>query len=247
MLRSIKLFAANHFSFLGPIKRTMVAVIDSRMPMKPSYSQHGEDVWILQELSGLDLSDGIYIDIGANHPTTISNTYLLYRHGLRGIVVEPNLELLNLHKRVRPKDIQIGIGCGSESKVAAFHFFSTPVVSTFDERQSALVKDAKVTKVEYLPVLTLDAVLRSFPQTCIYFLSIDTEGFDYQVIKGARETLKRTLLLCIETIDEKSEAELISSLEKDFELVKRFGCNMIFRNRHLHATAGNGRLNKSSS
>ena len=236
LFRSIKLIAANNLSFLGPVKRTAVAFLDSRAPLKASYSQHGEDAWILKELSGLDLSDGMYVEIGANHPTTISNTYLLYRHGFRGIVIEPNLELLSLHRRVRPKDIQIGVGCGSESGIAKFHLFSTPVASSFDIHHTERVKDAKVLRVDYLPILTLDALLKSFPHKWVYFLSIDTEGFDYQVILGAKETLKKTLWLCVETNDEKSERELKAALENDFELVKRFSCNMIFRNRYF---AGN--------
>ena len=61
---------------------------------RDSYSQHGEDKLVRQLLEKLNLKDLLYVDIGANHPIKISNTYLLYRNGMRGIVIEPNRDFL---------------------------------------------------------------------------------------------------------------------------------------------------------
>jgi hypothetical protein len=46
-----------------------------------------------------------YLDIGAHHPTRLSNTYLFYKRGFQGVVVEPDPELMGAIRRVRPRDV----------------------------------------------------------------------------------------------------------------------------------------------
>jgi len=80
-------------------------------PCKKSYSQHGEDVHILKLIDTLNINKqrDIYIDVGANHPMDLSNTYLFYRKGYRGVAIEPNKELINLFKVFRKRDIAINV------------------------------------------------------------------------------------------------------------------------------------------
>jgi hypothetical protein len=47
---------------------------------------------------------GIYLDIGAHHPTSGSNTYRFYRRGAFGIVVDIGDRKQQLWRRVRPRD-----------------------------------------------------------------------------------------------------------------------------------------------
>lgn len=54
-----------------------------------SYSQFGEDL-LAQEILGYERCDIFYIDIGAFHPISKSNTYIFYKRGSRGMCVEPN-------------------------------------------------------------------------------------------------------------------------------------------------------------
>ena len=92
-------WAANYFPYMGKYKRYFIAAINSWQTVKRTYSQHGEDEFILETLKNHNLHGSLYIDVGANHPSDISNTYLLYRHGLSGVVIEPNLELVKLFHR----------------------------------------------------------------------------------------------------------------------------------------------------
>jgi hypothetical protein len=78
-----------YFRPLINAKRFWVAARDALSPVRESYAQHGEDRYIRQQLSGVDLTSGIYVDIGANQPTQISNTYLFYRAGGSGVAIEP--------------------------------------------------------------------------------------------------------------------------------------------------------------
>src|SRR3954469_22228126 len=97
-----------------------IAFRDRVMAARPSYSQHGEDRIIKGLLLDYDLSTGMYVDVGANQPTKISNTYLFYRDGLHGIVIDPNRNVLRLYETIRPRDIAVAVGCGETCEVLEF-------------------------------------------------------------------------------------------------------------------------------
>src|ERR1700733_8947965 len=190
----IKNFLVNHFPYLGKFKRLSKAWYDHVLPVKKSYSQHGEDVIIWEFLRQYDLSGSMYVDVGANHPSDISNSYLLYKKGLRGIIVEPNQELIALFRRFRPEDIPLAIGCSNENSVLPFHISRTPVLSSFaDSRESG-----KAYKTLYLPIMRLDDAIRHLEFDFVSLLSIDVEGLNYEVMEGAKQVIGRSLLVCLE-------------------------------------------------
>ena len=203
-------------------------MIDAWLPVKKTYSQYGEDVFIANELKKYSCKDEFFIDIGANHPSDISNTYLLYRMGYRGIVIEPNEELIRLFRKFRKRDIAIMIGCNNETKVLRFNISKTPVLSSFSEDRIV-----NLYKQVFSPVMPLDLAIANIPCPMISLLSIDVEGLNYEVLQGAIQTLKKTLLLCIE-FDKDYERGLFEEILKDeFELIQTFHCNLLYRNIRL--------------
>jgi len=124
MNESIRVWILKKLPFVVDVYRFLVAVRDACMPLKGSYSQHGEDKEIEKLLAGLNPNDFLYVDVGANHPTTFSNTYRLYRMGWKGIVIDPDLKLLTMHKSIRRNDIQVNVGCGRKSSMLPFYFVS---------------------------------------------------------------------------------------------------------------------------
>ena len=236
MQHSFQLFLANAFPFLGRMKRMFRAIVDSRLPIRPSYSQYGEDAYFLKELSEFNLIGSIYVDVGAGHPTSGSNTYLLYRKGLSGVVIEPNRELLFLHQVIRPQDIAIGVGCGQDVSLSKFQVFSTPVRSSFSQEdvKQTLARNIRISRTEYLPILPLDLILAEIEYDWICLLSIDTEGLDYEVLLGATQTLKKTLFICIEANESETEKKIIGVLQKtNFEVLRHFHCNVVLRNASI--------------
>ena len=83
------------------------------------YSQFGEDLIISHLFHGLGIRQPTYLDIGANHPKFISNTYYFYERGSHGVLVEPNPRLSRKLRSARPRDIVLEIGIGSASKTEA--------------------------------------------------------------------------------------------------------------------------------
>lgn len=213
---------------LGKFKRFGKAWYHSIQPVKRSYSQHGEDVVIAEFLSQYDLQGSVYVDIGANHPSDISNSYLLYRKGLRGIIVEPNPELVGLFKKFRPGDIALAIGCSNENTILPFHVSKTPVLSSFAD-----TRDNNTYKTQYLPVIRLDDAIRHLKFTFVNLLSIDVEGLNYEVLEGARETLGKSLLICLEYDTDGDRARFSQFLGDGFSLYGEMGCNLLFINKTL--------------
>ena len=223
-----KQFLVNHFPVLGKVKRFGKAWYHALQPTKRSYSQHGEDVVIADFLSHYDLRGSVYVDVGANHPSDISNSYLLYRKGFNGIIVEPNQELAGLFKKFRPKDIALAIGCSNENAILPFHVSKTPVLSSF-----ANTRDANVYKTLYLPVIRLDDAIRHLEFDFINLLSIDVEGLNYEVLQGARGTIDRALMICLEYDTDEDREKFRQVLGDGFDLYREMGCNLIFVNKAL--------------
>ena len=137
-MKKIRCFLAKYLPWAGKYKRYVVALKDHFGPAKASYSQHGEDKFILKAIrdQGLDIAQSIYVDIGANHPTDISNTYLLYRNGFQGVLIEANAQLCELLKCVRKRDVVINVGASDKAGIGQFNISKTPVRSSFLNRDS---------------------------------------------------------------------------------------------------------------
>lgn len=222
--RRLRDYVAHRVPVLGRYKRYVVAAKYSFLPRKRTYAQHGEDVAIGRMLGGFDLREAMYVDIGANHPTTISNTYLLYRRGCKGIVVDANRELVALFDTFRPRDIAIAAGCSDETGVAAFTISKTPVVSSLDP---SIVADPW--KTVYVPLLTVDSIVGRVDPPWVCLLSVDVEGHAGAVLRGAAETLRRTYVLCVEApAGSEEEAEVLEVIEQEgFVMAERNEVNII--------------------
>lgn len=225
----VKEFLVQHLPALGKYKRWVMAAKASSVSSKDSYSQYGEDKYIANELEKYDLKDAAYVDVGANHPMDISNTYLLYRKGYHGIIIEPNGELIDLFKKFRKRDIALMIGCSNTSGVLKFSISKTPVLSSFSNDRD----NVNTYKEVYVPVMPLDTALKFMDLPLISFLSVDVEGLNVKVLEGATETIKKTFLLCVEFDSEEDRKKIVYILSEDFELQFSFHCNLIYRNKKL--------------
>lgn len=221
------------FPALGIPKRWLLALWHTLVPRK-SYAQFGEDTVLLRLLQEAGYTTGHYVDVGANHPTAISNTYLLYRHGYRGIAIEPNKKLCGLFARFRKGDTALAVGCADVNELRPFYVSKTPVISTFSKAHN-LYADTHILKTDYVPILRLDDCLRAFNLPLIHVLSIDVEGLNREVLAGAPETLQKTHLLCIE-YDSEADLTAYRPYLHSYREVHRRGCNVILENIKIMQT-----------
>ena len=195
-----------------------------------SFAQHGEDRFILDYFKG---KPGFYIDVGANYPIKISNTYLLYRKGWSGITIEPIPRLHERHKRLRPKDIQLRMAVSDTSGELTFFELYPSCLSTFNEQKALeAVKETGAIIKSRVPVTitTLAKVIENYaPGQQIDLLSIDAEGFDYKVLQGVDWSKTRPRLIICEHIEPTGEADVCAFLQaKGYRLLRTMGCNDLY-------------------
>ena len=223
MMRTIKRYVRRAFPGTLILKARLVAWRDSISSVRESYSQTGEDKMIEKLLEKEGITSRFYIDVGANHPTKLSNTYRMYRKGYSGMTIEPNQSLLRLHRKFRKRDVQLAIGCGDEPALLKFQHATSHVLSGF---QNDDLKTSDFRGTEFVPVLPLDLVTAGLDVEEITVLSIDVEGYDTHVVRGARETLRKTRVVVIEA--DAGEGEMLPLFEAaGFVVAERTKHNLI--------------------
>lgn len=184
--------------------------------LRGSFSQKGEDL-IIERIIGIK-KKGFYIDIGAHNPNIFNNTKRFYIKGWSGINIEPNPVLIREFIRQRRRDINLNIGIRKLPGVATFYEFEADSLSTFskDEKENNLKLGYKLKQELRIPVLSLKSVIEKYCKTKIDFISIDTEGLDYEVLQSNDWKKFRPKIVCIETGDFNSMITGIKSNKKDF-------------------------------
>lgn len=162
---------------------------------KRSYSQFGEDIFILNYF-GYDYR-GTFIDVGVLHPYFMSNTALLVENGWTGVNIEPNPDVFPLVKLARPTMTNLQVAISNNRGTVDFvcnGSFSGIADKTYlwsGDQSSSVVS------VEAIP---LSDVFEKLPANEIVdVLDIDVEGHDYEVLVSFDMTIHHSRLILIES------------------------------------------------
>ena len=176
-----------------------------------SFSQNGEDLVIHRLLK--NKKKGFYVDIGANDPTRFNNTKYFYLRGWRGINIEPNFNCFVRIKKERPRDINLNIGISKKNSELTFYQFKTNTLSTFSESEAKKYQRQgyKLSAKRKVRVKKLSDILAKYlKRKKIDFLTVDTEGYDKEVLISNNWTKYRPKVICIESVE-----HLIEKFGKD--------------------------------
>jgi FkbM family methyltransferase len=152
-----------------------------------SYSQCGEDFalrWLFH-----NVANGFYVDIGAFHPKRFSNTYYFYKQGWSGINVDPTPGVIELFRKVRPKDINLACAVARTSGEMKLYVNAndgevntlSPSFSAIQEQWGRSYSSEIVVKTR-----TLAEILDTYKPNDrrVDFLSVDVEGLDLDVLES---------------------------------------------------------------
>lgn len=202
-----------------------------RAAQRNSFSQHGEDQFFSEYFRG---TKGTYIDVGASHPFKISNTYLLYTLGWSGVTVEPITRLSRKHTRIRPRDIQLNCVVGEQEDSAQFYELTPGVLSTCDpDRANILITQGRASLYRryQVQITTLQNIWqRSLSCHEVTLLSIDSEGHELSILRGADWTQFRPRLVVLENNnsgDDNSSDAIDYLLSRGYRVINSFGCNTV--------------------
>lgn len=171
---------------------------------KISYSQCGEDLIVSFIFNALNILFPKYLDIGANHPVYLNNTYYFYLNGSTGVCVEPDPVLFSKLKYKRAKDICLNAGVGSFSqKQADFYIMSTDTLNTFSKEEAERYQSYgtyKIKEVIKMPILEINDIVDQYLFNLVNFISIDIEGLELEILKTLDFSRIRPEVFCIETL-----------------------------------------------
>ena len=90
---------------------------------------------------------GTYVDVGAQHPISNNNTYLLHKRGWRGINIDLDKKNIDLFNTSRPKDINLNYAISDkETEVDLFFYHDASPINTLSKKVSSYYK-AKIKDV----------------------------------------------------------------------------------------------------
>lgn len=177
--------------FAGTVEGMFVDHSQRPLTWAGHHSQGQEDR-VLQEVFA-NQDKGFYIDVGANHPTDLSNTYHLYTRGWNGICLEPQTKFAKVYEALRPRDLLLPYAGGAEDGEALFH------VSSNDHLSSLAPSDWTREAPVRVPVRRLDTLCREHDVPKDFdVLSIDVEGTELDVLRGLDLTTYRPRIIIAE-------------------------------------------------
>ncbi len=190
--------------YIGYGEFILLSVRKIHRDARPSFSQAGEDLLIRFAFRFLNITQPTYLDIGAHHPTNLSNTFNFYQNGSHGVCVEPNPTLAKLFRQKRPRDTVLEVAIGPAKGETVLHIVSDNALSTTSSTQAQYFSGTSkhhIAKEIRVPTRTImDVLSEYFPATPPDLISLDIEGMDLEVLKSFDFTKCRPPVFCVETL-----------------------------------------------
>ena len=207
-----------------------------------SYSSFGEDLIIeslfqRHEFKTKEVLKFSFIDVGAWRPIRGSNTFKFYKKGIYGTVVEPNKDLVNIWRSIRPRDQFLSFACSLEKELYFYQFTKLAPSNTGNKDFAAeisLDQNLELVHTSKVKGLSLDEItemhLRRYEGK--FILDLDIEGDDFNVLASfSFAELRRPLVVLVE---DHFKAGLIYSpihtlmLSKNYQMVGRTTITSIY-------------------
>jgi len=140
-------------------------------------------------------TNGFYIELGANDGLTQSNTaFFEFYRGWKGVLIEPSPSAFQLCVKARPNSICFNKACISNT------YSNTTIEGDFNGYLMSSVNGVRKNNSNLIkvPTSTLEAILDSVKPPAIDLLSLDTEGYEYDILCGLNLTKYRPKYMLIE-------------------------------------------------
>lgn len=141
--------------------------------------------------------NGVYIELGANDGLTQSNTaFFNFFRNWTGVLIEPSYNSYELCRQNRPNNIVLNFCCVSNT-----YEYET-IKGDFDScLMSSVNGDRKMNSNNLVEVkcITLEKIFDLYlKDKTVDFLSLDTEGYEYNILEGLNLDKNRPKFMLIE-------------------------------------------------
>lgn len=197
-----------------------------------SYAQNCEDIMLLRVLSGV--SEGFYIDVGAQDPTVDSVTRLFYERGWSGVNIDPVLHWHAKLEEQRPRDINLCVAAGDHSgQISLFEITGTGLSTTVSEVARRHQAAGREVVERGVSMATLDEICAAHGIDQAHFLKIDVEGAEASVLGGISFDRIRPWIILIEATQPNTQVPTHEAWEsmltsKGYQFVYADGLNRFY-------------------
>ena len=152
---------------------------------KKSYSLSNVDLVI--ERIFKNKNNGVFIDVGCNHPIKYNNTYLLYKEGWSGINIDFDKTSIDQFKKLRKRDenIQMLVTSYDNEEKELYFYHDRSAINTLS-KELAENRDKKYKEIKKIKGSSLNSIITNskFKDSKINLLSIDIENYEYEALKN---------------------------------------------------------------
>lgn len=152
-----------------------------------SKSQMGQDLEVVKFYN--KKRDGFFIEVGASDGIELSNTYLLEKeYNWRGICCEPIPSVFERLTKNRPNSICFNDAVYDQSgltvtfHIANKHSLLSGIAKNIDRHKPTVDSDKTVIQVKTISLL--DVLDKANAPSFIEYMSLDTEGSEYEILKN---------------------------------------------------------------
>lgn len=195
------------FAFFG-LRLLSLKTYNQIIRTKKTYAQIGEDVIVSYVFALKGITMPSYLDIGANDPKHRNNTFLFYQRGARGINIDANPFSVEKFLKQRPGDINLHLGIGEGDSEFEFYIMEKDELSTFSKEvyTNYLKLGHQLKEIIKVKTVCINKVVEQYAgNTMPDFLSIDTEGLDFEIISRLEFERFRPKVICVESSDHSAD------------------------------------------
>jgi FkbM family methyltransferase len=216
---------------------------DYLRPFAPYYSQCGQDKFLNEQIFK-DKRNGFFVEIGAHDGIGYSNTYYFEKLGWKGICIEPHPEVFNKLKLNRSCTcLQLCVSNvngqvdflkvnGHFDEIREYPEMLSGIYQSYDPKHLLRVeKEIKAFggSVEHIKVesSTLRDIFKDHNVHYVDFLSIDTEGNEYDILTSI-DFSKVTIKTIAVEVNFKSTKIYDFLTSRGYVLLKRIGGDEVY-------------------
>jgi FkbM family methyltransferase len=175
--------------------------------IKGHFGQWAEDV-LVRKLFPKNKKTGVYLDLGAYHPFTHSNTAYFWMKGWRGYNVDANPKTIQLFNKIRPGDENIwnaivpsadyDRGIRDVALLLPTQSDSPQGIAATGTVNQAVGGERGFSNSIHVPALSVSELIRAKNISNIDYLNIDIEGFDEIILKEIDFSILHPLAVTVE-------------------------------------------------
>ena len=196
---------------------------------KKTYSLTGVDL-IIDHLFK-NISKGLYIDVGCNHPIKFNNTYLLHKRGWSGINIDSDHTSIELFNKFRSNDFNVRNIVSDDESVKKLYFYHKRSALNTLSKDLVDSRTSKPSKIIEEKSVTLNKIIEDSPyrNSKINLLSVDIENHEFEALKNFNFLKYKVDVLIVESTDVSLEKLEMYNQSLDF-ITKSKVYNLIVNN-----------------